>query len=210
MTAPRLASWIILLLASFASAQTTQPAAGLHAGSEEEYRGVFELPGVTPQQRATLQQRIDDRNAALRAWVQSEAGRQLVAIRAELLAARASGEADAEAARQRLRDQAKPLAEVYFNLRTRTRLDVLRELTSDQLAHYAARAIRARALRGLDDVAWPADQSDHIDQLALDAARAHLASHPLEADPFFHRAKPFAADLRVRVASEIMTSSQRR
>lgn len=170
----------------------------LHTGSAGEYKALFELPGLTDQQRKTAEERLQARNQALQAFNASPEGQKLIALRTELAAARRNKETEKIGP---LREQIQPLADAYFKLRAQGRIDILSVLTPEQLVRYTARAIHARAMRGIDFRQLTSEQSEQVMQWCVEAARQHFQKHTLQEDPFFHTTEPRATEIRRQVQS---------
>jgi Spy/CpxP family protein refolding chaperone len=184
----RLLSIVALCVSVTASAQTSRPAGEeepntvrLHEGGAAEYK-VLETLGLTPEQKQQADAKVAERATQLKAWVDSDKGRELIALREQLAAARREKQSDKVAP---LRKQIDPLADEYMALRAKTRLEILRVLTPEQLARYAGRALRARALGRLGNPELTEAQSQQIDTITAEAAAERLKTHPLEGDPYF-------------------------
>lgn len=178
----------------------------IHVGGAGEYKTLFELPGLTDEQRKSAQEKLDARNASLQAFNESEPGKRLIALRTELAAARRNKETDKIGP---LREQIQPLADAYLELRNKGRIEILSVLTPDQLARYASRAIRVRSLRGLESFELNPEQSDKVAAICLDAARKHFQGSTLADDPFFHKTEVLVPEVRKRVIEEVFTAAQR-
>jgi len=159
----------------------------LHVGNETEYKSLFELPGITPEQTTALKEKIAERQRVLAGWVESDKGRELIRIRTELAAARREKKTKLISP---LRKQALPLSEEYFKVRTAGRMEILNLLTPEQQQRYAARAIQARALRDLGKIKITEAQRQQFDTMCFDAAAEHLKANPLETDPYFNKSEP--------------------
>ncbi len=186
-----------------ALAQTTTPnvedveEVRVHVGGAGEYKTLFELPGLTDEQRKAAQEKLDARNASLQAFNESEQGKRLIALRTELAAARRDKETDKVGS---LREQIQPLADAYLELRNKGRIEILSVLTPDQLARYGSRPRVGRT---------DPEQSDKVAAICLEAAHKHFQGSTLADDPFFHKTEALVPGVRKRVVEEVFTDAQR-
>lgn len=178
----------------------------LHTGGAGEYKTFFELPGLTDEQRKAAEEKLEARNASLQQFNDSEQGKQLIALRTELAAARRNKETAKVAP---LREQIQPLADAYLALRHQGRIEILSVLTPEQLASYASRAVRVRAMRGIESIELTPEQSEQVAHLCLDAAKKHFESNTLADDPFFNKTEPLAAQVRGRIVEQVLSDEQR-
>lgn len=178
----------------------------LSAGREGEYDAVIADLGLEGAQLEAFKQKDADRLASLRAFIASERGKQLIALREQMAAARRE-KRTADVAP--LRAQIKPLSDQYWAVRNEGRRQLMRTLTEPQLQRVAGAALYARVARSLAGATPTAEQRVRTRAVCDEAAAAWFTMSMLETDPYLQELTPLEKPTREHVFTEVLTAEQR-
>ena len=178
----------------------------LSAGRAGEYDAMIADLGLEGAQLEAFKAKDAERVASLSAFVEGEEGKQLVALREQMAAARRERRT-AEVAP--LRARITPLSDRYWAVRNEGRRELLRTLTEPQLTRVAGAALYARVARGLPRTAPSDEQRQRTRAICDEAAAAWFKMSMLETDPYFREITPLEAPTRERVLNEVFTPEQR-
>jgi hypothetical protein len=181
----------------------------LNLGRDNEYdRVIADLQAanlLSPQDEAGIRARLAIRNQMLRDWAgQTDKGRALLIKRLAIAqAARNKDNAEFE----RLRLDAKPLADEYVGVRNAGRVQILDGLSDAQLNFLVARSLRARVMQELP-LRLSAEQAKAMDELCLRQVEKGWSRTSLKDDPFFLNLGTLTESTVSAARSEVATAEQ--
>lgn len=181
----------------------------LNLGRANEYDTVIEelrsASLLTAEEEAGIRSRLMQRNKMLRDFAEDpQTGRALLIQRLDIAeAARKRDDAEFE----RLRAQAKPLADQYSAVRNSGRAFILQGLSDAQLNFLVARSVRSKLTRELP-LRFTAEQSAAVDAICLRNVQAMWKRDSLKDDPFFLQTDELVAATVAAVRSEVVTAEQ--
>lgn len=181
----------------------------LNLGRDNEYdKTIADLKSgglLTPEDEAGIRARLAIRNLMLRDWAeQTDKGRALLIKR--LAVAEAARKKD-NAEFERLRLEAKPLADEYVAVRNAGRLQILDGLSDAQINFLVARSLRNRVTQELP-LRLTAEQSKAMDELCLRQVEKGWSRASLKTDPFFLDMDELTKSTVNAARSEVATAEQ--
>jgi hypothetical protein len=196
-----------------ATAPTTAPVSDdepdqvrLSVGRTDEYDEVIADLKIEGEQLVAFRAKNLERIAKLEAFVESDDGKQMIALREELAAARRDKQREKVAP---LRAKITPLSDKYWAIRNQGRTDLLNLLTEDQLKRYAGHALLSRCLRGMEQIELSPEQKAQAREITNAAAAPWYKPGVAESDPYFRDLLSVEAPTRARIVAEVLTPEQR-
>lgn len=204
---------LLVALSATAGAQDTRTASQepeevrLSVGRPDEYDTLIADLGLAGEQLARFKAIDAQRLEKLKAFVESEQGKQLVALREQLAAARRDKKpADQIAA---IREQIKPLSDQYWAIRNDARVALLSTLDVSQQARYVGLTLTQRTLRGWDNLELSTEQAAAVRAICDEVALAWFKPEMVKTDPYFRELMSIEASTRQRIARDVLTDEQR-
>lgn len=178
----------------------------LSVGSDTEYQPLLDELDLDDATRAAVQEKIDHRRRQLRAFVEGERGKLLVAKREELRQARIAKNNNRVS---ELRREIQPLSDEYWKLRHDTRRAILETLPPEKFKQYVGLELARRASRPFSRIELTDQQRAAIAKLAQAKAETHVTNDLLATDPFFRSLDPLVPDLQRAIMDDLLTPKQR-
>jgi hypothetical protein len=177
-----------------------------NSGGKDDYVAMREELTFTPEQNATFEKKLTERNEAFKQWEAGPKGQQFEQIRKQISAARAARNT---AKVTQLEAEEKPLREERDALRASLRRDFDRVLTLDQQKQWAARNLNRKLLLAYNRISLTEAQKQQVHSICVAIANESVNKDTYKTDPYLLLGKSARDKAMQKSNSDVLTAAQR-